>query len=133
MAISRVSGLVLDPDSTDFLVRALEMLTELLRARGAEPTAKLAAMTDELRTGAIAGAKRPKSGVSARFVDGESVSEHTPWHAILDSRRAADILGITPNGVRDLARRGSLPAHRAGREWMFDAAAVIRRAESASR
>ncbi|MHA0287033.1 hypothetical protein ACXYX3_11335 [Mycobacterium sp. C3-094] len=35
--------------------------------------------------------------------------------------------------MRDLARRGSIPARRAGRGWLLDAAAVIRRAESSSR
>lgn len=133
MAIERISGLVLDPESSDFLVRALELLADLLTARGSEATPKLLNVTETLRTGANTGGTRSNAGVSARIVDAEHDSAQTPWHAILDTKRAADILGITPNGVRDLARRGTLPARRAGREWLLDAAAVIRRAESSSR
>lgn len=130
--IERVSGVMVGPDDVDFLVRALEMLGELLTIRGAAPTQKLTEITAELRAGVNTGATRPKTGADASFVDTEPDSAHTPWHAILDTKRAAVILGITPNGVRDLARRGSLPARRAGRQWMLDAAAVIRKAESSS-
>lgn len=131
--IERISGVMVGPDDVDFLVRALEMLGELLTIRGAAPTQKLTAITDELRAGVNTGVTRSKAGADARFVDAESYSAHTPWHAFLDTKRAADILGITPNGVRDLARRGSLPARRAGRQWLLDAAAVIRKAEHSGR
>lgn len=131
--INRIEGLILDPDSAEFLVRALEMLAQHLKGRGALPSQKLVAMTEQLRSGAITGATRPNTGDGNSFDVGSRDSSHAPWHAILDSRRAAKILGITPNGARDLARRGVLPAQRAGREWLFDAAAVIRRAESSGR
>lgn len=133
MAIERLSGVVVDPDSTDFLIRALELLAELLAARGGAAAPRLLEVTEQLKTGVNSGAARSKSGADTIFVDGEADSAHTPWHAFLNTQRAADILGITPNGVRDLARRGSLPARRVGREWIFDAAAVIRRAAHSGR
>ena len=131
--IRQVSGVMLDPESADFLVRALELLAETYRGRGIAPSAKLIEVTEQLRSGANAGATQAISGTRSRFVDGQDIPTHDHWHAILNSRQAADILGITPNGARDLARRRTLPARRAGREWLFDATAVIRRAETSSR
>lgn len=130
--IRRVSGVMLDPDAADFLVRALEMLAEFYKTRGGLPSAKLVEVTEQLRSGAIADVSRLSAGGDARFVAAELNSAHDPFHAVLDSRRVADILGISPNGARDLARRGTLPARHSGRQWLFDAAAVIRRAESRS-
>lgn len=131
--ITRLGGAVLlEADDVDYLARALEMLGELLAVRGAAPSQKLTVMTETLRSGVNTGATRLNAGVGTRIVDADDDSAHTPWHAFLDTKRTADILGITPNGVRDLARRGSLPARRVGRQWMLDAAAVIRRAESSS-
>ncbi|GAA1681677.1 hypothetical protein MMUR_05490 [Mycolicibacterium murale] len=131
--IERINGVVLGPDETEFLVRALELLSVHVKARGAAPSQKLLAMTEQLRAGVITGATRRIPGVGNRTMDDLDDPAHAPWHAILDSRRAADILGITPNGARDLARRGALPARRAGREWLFDASAVVQRAESKAR
>ena len=47
-------------------------------------------------------------------------SEH-----VLTSTTAADILGITPRGVRDLAERGRLPACWHKRSWRFTLEAVL--------
>ncbi|MCV7005659.1 helix-turn-helix domain-containing protein [Mycobacterium gordonae] len=48
---------------------------------------------------------------------------------MLDTGEAAAILGIGPNGVRDLVRRGKLPAHRAGGRLLLPALPVVERAE----
>lgn len=131
--IEHIDGMVLGPDDADFLVRALEDLCERYLARNTMPSQKLLAMIEQLRSGVNTGATRRLAGVDARIVDDKLDPSHAPWHAFVDSRRAAVILGITANGARDLARRGTLPARRAGREWLFDASAVIQRAESTAR
>ena len=46
----------------------------------------------------------------------------------IDTDRAAGLLGVTPNRVRQLARSGDLPGRKAGGVWLVDRAAVdIRR------
>lgn len=131
MTVERMAGVVLDDHDADYLARALDLLRSLMPAAGMKPTQRLESMIDQLRgTGAETGATRPKTDANARVVDTEHDSAHSAWHAVIDTGEAAGILGITPNGVRDLARRKSLPARRTGRGWLLDAAAVVRRAES---
>lgn len=55
-------------------------------------------------------------------------SVHDGPHATLNSAQAAAALGITPNGVRDLHRRGCLHAERVGGRLRFNADEVIARA-----
>jgi hypothetical protein len=46
----------------------------------------------------------------------------------IDTDRAAGLLGLTPNRVRQLVRSGDLPGRKAGGVWLVDRAAVdIRR------
>ena len=52
---------------------------------------------------------------------------------VLASDEAAAVLGISAAGARDLARRGRLPAVRAGGRWLFQASAVVARAEHRAR
>lgn len=68
-----------------------------------------------------------RAGVRTVGPQGDS-SEHALYD-LVDTREAAAILGCTPANVRDLARRGRLPAHRAGRGWVYPAAAVVALAE----
>ena len=42
----------------------------------------------------------------------------------IDTDRAAGLLGVTPNRVRQLARSGDLPGRKAGGVWLVDRAAV---------
>jgi hypothetical protein len=58
-------------------------------------------------------------------------TEDTPLlpHDLIDSTEAGRILGISGHGARALARRGVLPAYRAGGRWLFPANEVVRRAE----
>lgn len=44
---------------------------------------------------------------------------------MLSVAEAAEILGITPSGVRDRIRRGLLPAVRVGRKWRIAAADLM--------
>ena len=47
----------------------------------------------------------------------------------IDTSRAADLLGVSPNRVRQLARGGSLPGRKASGAWLVDRVAVELRRE----
>ena len=108
---------------------AVDAFTALLRDR--RPTAQLADFIDWLRSRADAAAD-----VAAHIADGNARSiarqpdspDYRPYD-LLDTAEAAAICGVTGGGVRDLARRGRLPAHRAGGRWLFPAVAVVAYAE----
>lgn len=38
---------------------------------------------------------------------------------LMDSKQAADYLGLTPGRIRQLARAGHLAGVRVGRDWIF--------------
>ena len=48
---------------------------------------------------------------------------------LVSTSEAARILGISAHGVRDLVRRGQLPAHNTGTRWLLPARLVVARAE----
>ncbi|WP_371744210.1 helix-turn-helix domain-containing protein [Mycobacterium sp. DL592] len=100
----------------------------LLRDR--RPSAQLSDFIDRLRrTVAKSGVSSPNTGADARNVGncGDS-SDYRPYD-VLTTGEAAAILGITANGVRDLARRGRIPAHRAGGSWLYPATSIVTLAE----
>ena len=121
-----VSGVLLSAADARF---AVEAFAALLRDR--HPSAQLADFVDRLqaKTVAATGATTPNTGTHARNIAPQSDSQHYAAYDVLDSAEVAAIVGITPNGVRDLARRGRLPARRAGKHWLFPAPAVIAYAE----
>lgn len=123
--IERVSGVLLDTDEARYLLDALDTL--LL---GRTPTARLNVFIERLRrsTGKLAIAQE-NTPPSARKVDVQQDSSHIALYDLVGSREAARILGCTQANVRDLARRGSLPRHRAGRGWVYPAASVVALAE----
>ncbi|SBS77353.1 conserved hypothetical protein [uncultured Mycobacterium sp.] len=123
--IERVHGVLLEPADAGYLLDALDAL---LRDR--RPSPQLAQFIDRLRkTVAASGVSRPITGGHARKVGVLHDSQHYAPYDVLDTGEAATILGITPNGVRDLARRGVLPSHRAGGRYFYPAGAVVARAE----
>jgi excisionase family DNA binding protein len=139
-------SVILDPAEVDYVARALEHFAEVLAARRDErgqptpsaPSPKLVALTAKLRraTGdstepgsAIASAgyllqpsQPPVPAASAR--DSQQDSMHAGPHDDIGTAEAARRLGITSNGVRDLARRGRLEVRRAGHRWLVTAASV---------
>ncbi len=125
-----VRGVLLSPEDARFAVNAF---AALLRDR--RPSAQLADFMERLRTRTDAAADVPGriTDGTARTVAPQPDSAHHAPYDVLTTAQAADILGITCGGVRDLARRGRLPAHRAGGRWLYPAAAVVARAERADR
>lgn len=128
--IERFAGTLLSPDDADYVTRALELLRELLCKQGSRPTPRLDSVTDQLRkAGVKSGVSALKAGTNARVVGPVADSGDDPLYALVDTGQAASILACSANNVRDLARRGTLPARRAGGRWVYDAQAVLARAE----
>lgn len=65
---------------------------------------------------------------TARNAVSQEIPVHDGRHATFSSADAAAALGITPNGVRDLHRRGCLHAERVGGRLRFDVDEVLARA-----
>ncbi|CAM3129361.1 excisionase family DNA binding protein [Williamsia muralis] len=127
--ISSVQGTLLTDDDAKYLLAAIDSMVAALGRHGQAPSPRLAATTDRLRkTVAAASDSRSIASEHARNAGGEWFSDDDSPYAITSPSEAAKILGITPNGVRDLARRGALPARRSGGRWFISAAAVMERA-----
>ena len=121
----KVDGLLLDPDEVEFLAGMLARATEVMPARWSPAaTITIARISDA----AARFASQNQSVNVTKQAIGAGGDQHRP-RDLLDSTEAAKILGISPHAVRALARRGRLPAYRAGGRWLLPAVDVIRRAE----
>jgi hypothetical protein len=136
--IERVTGVLLDPGEAQYLARALVLLEKLLADNHSQPTARLRAVTMKLRkTTETFGATPESTGSTAR--NGRAVSPYGDdfrdddgrvHNATIGTNEAARILGVTPNAVRDLARRHRLPrAERPDGRWLLDPRVVVALAE----
>ncbi|MDV7101658.1 helix-turn-helix domain-containing protein [Gordonia amicalis] len=126
--IEPISGVLLGVDDARVLSEALDVFVGVLAERGSQPTAKL----DDLRrrlSRANTRVSTENTRVHARQVAPQPDSGVHLGYELIDTARAAAILGITPDGVRDLARRGVLPAVRAGGRWLLASSAVVARAD----
>ncbi|WP_024448086.1 helix-turn-helix domain-containing protein [Mycolicibacterium iranicum] len=141
-------AVILDATEADYVVRALEEFARLLAERRdlrgnpapSRPKERLLELTLKLRravdspaalvvTDKAADHRRmdqPPEG-TASLRRGVRASQRAPVHGgrhDIGTGEAARRLGVTPNAVRDLARRQRIPATRTGTRWRFDAAAV---------
>ena len=123
---ARLSGVQLTDEEFERIGQAVDLLHRLLIANGNRPPSWVLGLFQitggdaSTRPGQI----RQRAGVDARVIADQQLSTDDAQRALIDSRQAAAIVGISPNGIRDLARRGTLPARRAGGRWLFDAAAL---------
>lgn len=124
--IERVNGVLLEAPDARYLLDALDALLQ----GGRRPSPRLADFIARLRRSAEN--LTPAQDISCagvRRVDLRRDSEHIALYDLVDSAEAAAILGCTSANVRDLARRGRLPRHRAGRGWVYPARSVVELAE----
>ncbi|QNI06501.1 helix-turn-helix domain-containing protein [Mycobacterium kubicae] len=123
--IEQVSGVLLSLDDARY---ALDAFDALLVDR--YPTARLDQFIGQLRKSvAHASDTAATCRADARKVGEQQDSAHTAPYDLIDTKQAAPILGIKPNGVRDLVRRGKLPAHKAGGRLLLPALSVVELAE----
>lgn len=140
------NAVVLEPAEVDYIARGLELLGQLMAERRdahgnpspSQPTPKLAMLTTKLRraVGSLAvpqdgaehaqQAEPPEQSASVRALQRDPL--HGGRHDI-GTGEAARYLGITPNAVRDLARRGRIQARHTGTRWVFPADAVAAQAQ----
>ncbi|WP_018599662.1 helix-turn-helix domain-containing protein [Mycobacterium sp. 155] len=130
--ITAPAGVLLTVDDAVYALAAFEAL---LTDRHASPRLErfINALRKSVARTAKTGDLTSVSGVDARNTGVPEHNEPNPCRVtaydLLDTTEAAAILGITPNAVRDLARRGRLPARRAGSRWLYPAGPVVERAE----
>ena len=123
--IERVNGVLLEPDDARYLLDALNALLTDRR-----PSPRLADFIARLRkTSVKADVSTAKTDADVREVGNEEDSPHDRLYDLVTTGEAATVLGLTPGGVRDLARRGSIPAYRAGGRWVYPARSVVALAE----
>lgn len=112
---------------------AAQLLANLIahcRSAGMNPNARLTDVEMQLRKACASVSDSARdTRVNVSKVGTQSDSRHTALYDLVDSAEAATILGCKPANVRDLARRGRLPRHRAGRGWVYPAASVVALAE----
>lgn len=124
--IERVNGVLLEAADAQYLLDALDALLQ----DGRRPAPRLADFIARLRRSAEKLAPtQDDTCAHVRKVGVQQDSVHTALYDLVDSAEAAAILGCTPANVRDLARRGRLPRHRAGGRWVYPAASVVALAE----
>lgn len=139
-------AVILDPAEVDYVARALEHFAVVMAGRRdtdgnptpSTPSPKLVVLTAKLRRAAGDSADALTLGELAADVDGppelsvrpsdacapQRDSMHAGPHDDIGTGDAARALGITASAVRDLARRGRLPARHTGTRWVYPAAAV---------
>ena len=129
MTIEKVSGVLLDASDADYLARAMKLLAALLAKQGSRPSPRLVDLERRLSRASSDATRSATSGYASGAKDSADRDALSAYEFV-DTERAANILGCTPGNVRDLARRGRLPAIRSGGRWLYPAAAVVARAES---
>lgn len=117
-------GLVLDVSEAAVLVAAVE---DLCRRTGRQPSGRLAPIVAKLRkVVANTDGLTPKS---VSLLGNQPDSGSHCAYDLVTSGEAARIMGISAHGVRDLRRRGVLPAHHTGTRWLYPLRVVEARAE----
>lgn len=128
--IDRVAGVLLTADDADYIARALELLERLLRENRSTPTPRLHSVTAKLRrTTDALGVSGRNGSATASVRASQCDSGDDADYGTITAAEAAHILGVTPNAVRDLARRQRIRARRPKGRWLLDAQAVVARAE----
>lgn len=110
------AAVLLTPAAARVLVDLVRRYEQVIAAKGARLTAPYAALLAQLEEAAADGG--PDAGARTPVAA-------APWlplssHDLVDTVEAAAVLGCTPSNVRDLARRGALPAHRTGGRWLLE-------------
>jgi len=118
------SVVVIDVSEAAVLVGTIEDLCRRMRR---QPTGRLGPIIAKLRR-AIA----ESDGSAAKTVRPLGAAANPAedcTYDLVSTGEAARILGISAHGVRDLVRRGQLPAHNTGTRWLLPARLVVARAE----
>jgi Helix-turn-helix domain len=124
MTIQRFNGVLLDLDEAAYLAGALSRYCEILRADGKQARPRLESLRAKLSTAATVQTTSAGAGCAAHSAENGDDIGH-----VIGTGAACQLLGISPNGVRDLARRGRIRARQTGTRWFYSAADAERYAE----
>lgn len=118
------AAVLLTPEAARVMVDLARRYEWVIAARGARLAAPYAALLAQLEEASADGAPD---------ADARTSVPPAPWlalsaHDLVSTVEAATLLGCSPGNVRDLARRGALPAHRTGGRWLLERDAVQLRA-----
>ncbi|OOL30781.1 hypothetical protein GQ85_17705 [Rhodococcus rhodochrous] len=136
MAARAVSTVQLEAADAALLVRLIDELGAMVRqtGNGRALSPKVMTLRDDLATaGARVSGRAANVSRNVSPVGGQDISDQSDIHALIDTAQAAAVLGITPGGVRDLARRKRIAARRAGGRWVFSLLDVERIAAERAR
>lgn len=141
MTIAAQRGVFVTADDAAYIASALDEFARLMAERRdahgnpapSQPSPRLVAVTAKLHRTvaslaihdpAVDHGRRPKPPAEppdARALQRDSMDAGPH---VIGTGDAARRLGITPNAVRDLARRGRLTVTRTGTRWRFDTRAL---------
>ncbi len=125
--VQRVDAAVLlTPGAVRTVVAGLAALEQLARQRGARLTPALRSLAAQLDEAAAPTDAETDARASTSVPRGAWLPLSS--HDLLSTEEAANLLGCSPSNVRDLARRGALPGHRAGGRWLLEREGVQLRA-----
>ncbi|MGD3151936.1 helix-turn-helix domain-containing protein [Tsukamurella tyrosinosolvens] len=124
----RLDGVRLSDHDVAFLLDALAETQKALARHGIRPSQRLDLFTDRLCRVSKPSARQEPHAHATKPRGRAGGADHRP-HDLIDTSEAAAVLGISTDAVRALARRGRLPAYRAGGRWVFPAQDVVALAE----
>ncbi|WP_064443355.1 helix-turn-helix domain-containing protein [Rhodococcus sp. YH3-3] len=125
MSAQPLVGVYLDPADAGLLVRLIDDYSSHLRGSvdGRALGNRVVALRAELdRANARVSARPTNVSSNVSPVGAQRDTAQIDVYAFIDSRQAAAVLGISPSGVRDLARRGRLVSRKAGGRWVYSLA-----------
>lgn len=122
VGVQPANGVIISFAAAADIVAALRMLDHLARDRGAQLGPRHIELTEQLdRASRVERRDATTTRLDAMVTDLLSV----PSSTALSPKQAAVILGIAPDSVRALCRRGSLAAWRSGDRWSINAESVV--------
>lgn len=130
-AIAGFSAFVLARVLDDALPARLVGLQRQVEAGRMHPD-RLAEVTQAWAAIREAGRQWAEQEAAADGSTAEQVTAPPAGSGEIDTDRAAGLLGVTPNRVRQLARSGALPARKVARTWLVDRVAIDLRRETNS-
>lgn len=117
--VRRLDGVYLAPEDARTLADALAYCEDALIKTGRQWTPKMRRLQSDITAACVSG-----TDADARKLADRTRATSLLGHEFVDTATAARILGCSPGNVRDLARRGTLPARRVGRVWLVSADAL---------
>ncbi|QUD82094.1 helix-turn-helix domain-containing protein [Gordonia polyisoprenivorans] len=124
MAIEPVHpGVLLGVDDVAEVLRVIAAFETVLAERHSRPSPRLLHLRTQLTRANTRVSGRDTHADARKLAAQQDSGAHFAYE-LLDTGQAAEIIGISADGVRDLARRHRIPARKAGGRWVYPASAI---------